>query len=350
MQPPKNNYKNIYIVCSKSFYKNELFNLENKRLNRDDSLFPHYLFKQKLLEKGVNLNTFDYFNESSGKEPYALIFFDIPRKFNYFIKKHLEADKYLYMYESPIKAPKNQDLKNHAYFKKIFTWNAKLADNKKYFKLLYGVKIPDRAYINPEGRNRLCTAIFGHKLQTHPLELYTERIKAIRWFEKNHPEDFDLYGAGWDRYYFKDKFWHLNRIKLLTKFLGKFFSVYPSYKGQAFAKTEVYRKYKFAICYENAKNSPGYITDKILDCFFSGCIPIYWGASDIEDYIPKNTFIDKRNFETYEKLYNFIKNMPRNKYLGYLEAIKNFIESDKIYPFSAECFSDTLTKEILKNV
>jgi hypothetical protein len=25
-------------------------------------------------------------------------------------------------------------------------------------------------------------------------------VEAIKWFEKNHPEDFDFYGIGWDRY------------------------------------------------------------------------------------------------------------------------------------------------------
>ncbi len=34
------------------------------------------------------------------------------------------------------------------------------------------------------------------------------------------------------------------------------------------------------------------------------------------------------------------------EYIKYLDAIKSFIKSDKIYPFSAECFVETLTNEI----
>ncbi len=45
------------------------------------------------------------------------------------------------------------------------------------------------------------------------------------------------------------------------------------------------------------KNKPGYITEKIWDSFKARSIPIYWGASNIEEYIPINTFIDFRKFE-----------------------------------------------------
>lgn len=339
----ENQYKNIYIVCSKSFYKNKLFDL-NGPYNRDDCLYPYYALKQKFNEKGIDLNTYDYFSKQSC-ERYSLIFFDFPKKISYFLKNHKNADKFLIIWESPIKAPANWEVKNHKHFKKIFTWDGKMADNKKYFKLLYSLKIPSRINIETENRKKLCTAIFGHKLQSHRQELYTERIKAIRWFEKNHPEDFEFYGAGWDKYYFKDKLFYLNRIKFLSRIIKPPF--YPSYRGNAPAKKDVYKNYKFAICYENAKNFQAYITDKIFDCFFSGCIPIYWGASDITDYVPENTFIDKRKFKNYEELYDFIKNMPDEKYFNYLKAIKEFVESDKIYPFSAECFTDTLVKEIL---
>ena len=100
--------------------------------------------------------------------------------------------------------------------------------------------------------------------------------------------------------------------------------------------------------YENARDIPGYITEKIFDCFFAGCVPVYLGAPNVADYIPSGTFIDKRNFKTYEELYSYIKNMPETEYAGYLDAIKNFVRSDKIYPFSAECSAETLFMEIIE--
>ena len=46
--------------------------------------------------------------------------------------------------------------------------------------------------------------------------------------------------------------------------------------------------YRFYICYENTEGVEDYITEKIFDCFAAGFVPIYWGASNIEKYIPKN--------------------------------------------------------------
>ena len=153
-------------------------------------------------------------------------------------------------------------------------------------------------------KKKLCTLIASNKSASHPLELYTERIKAIRWFENNHPEDFDLYGKGWDKHNFQGKFLginlaRLNRLKFLTKLLRP---DYPSYKGEVKSKKKTYEKYKFSICYENVRDFKGYITEKIFDCFFGGCIPVYWGAQNITDHIPQNTFINKKKFKNLIKI------------------------------------------------
>jgi len=52
--------------------------------------------------------------------------------------------------------------------------------------------------------------IAGNKRSSHPLELYSERLRAIEWFEKEHPADFDLYGIGWNQNYFSGLFQLLN--------------------------------------------------------------------------------------------------------------------------------------------
>jgi len=131
-------------------------------------------------------------------------------------------------------------------------------------------------------------------------------------------------------------------MKIIT--LGFYFA---SYRGKVRSKKEVLTKYRFAICYENARDISGYITEKIFDCFFAGCVPIYWGANNIEDHIPQECFIDKRKFETYHKLYNFINNMSDDHYLEYLENIEAFLNSDKIYPFCSEFFANILVEIML---
>lgn len=51
---------------------------------------------------------------------------------------------------------------------------------------------------------------------------------------------------------------------------------------------------------------------RIFDCFFAGCIPIYWGADNVNAHIPEGCFIDKREFDSYEE---YIKNMSDKDYI-----------------------------------
>ncbi len=334
---------NIFLVCrSEIFYKNRIFDW-NGHIDRDNVLFPFYLLRQNFLEHDIELNTYDYYDKDYDNN-YKLIFFDIPKKYASLLKCNKDIEKYLVIFESEVISSVVWNKNLHRKFKKIFTWNDEFVDNKKYIKYYWPNKIPKNLDFDINKKTKLCTMIIGHKFASHPLELYTERIKAIRWFEQNHPEDFDLYGTGWDKHYFKGALSMLNRFEVLRKFLKP---KYPSYKGTVKSKREVLQKYKFAICYENARDIPGYITEKLFDCFFAGCVPVYWGAPNVTEHIPADTFIDRRNFVTYDELYSYLKNMPDEGYMEYLDAIKSFIESDKIYPFSAECFVDTLTNEIL---
>lgn len=50
-------------------------------------------------------------------------------------------------------------------------------------------------------------------------------------------------------------------------------------------KIEAMKLYKYALCMENG-SYPGYITEKVIDCFVAGVVPIYAGAPDWEDYLP----------------------------------------------------------------
>ena len=122
---------------------------------------------------------------------------------------------------------------------------------------------------------------------------------------------------------------------------------YQSYRGPVVSKRETLKKYKFAICYENSI-FPGWITEKIFDCFLAGCVPIYLGDPNVTDRIPRDAFIDMRQFKSYSHLYDYIKGMSDTEYLKYIDAIKAFIGSEANYSFTAECFADTICSEILK--
>ena len=271
----------------------------------------------------------------------------MPNSIREYIDIHPSIEKYLVIWECAIIKPINWDISLHKYFKKIFTWDDSYIDNKKYFKINFANKIPANLDFKTDKKDKFCTIIAGNKHVAHPLELYSERLKAIRWFEQNHPKDFDLFGIGWDKYFFRSPFSILNRFEFLKKL---FKPNYPSYRGEIQSKKEILEKYKYSICYENAKDAPGYITEKIFDCFFVGCVPIYLGAPNIVDHIPKNTFIDRRLFNSYEELYRYLKTMSENEYNNYLNNIREYLLSDKVYQFSSEYFAETIIREITDSV
>ncbi len=310
-----------------------------------DLLRPLHILNQELACHGHVLITLDMV--SNYKELDAIIFLDYPRS-SKLVRDNFDLDipKYLVVFESILIHPDNWDLEKQKFFDKIFTWNDEIIDNKKYFKMNFSHEMPSSINKSVK-KERLCTIIAGNKQVDHPLELYSKRVEAIRWFEEHHPEDFDLYGIGWDEYRFSGSkiVRALNRVKPLTRLLAE---KHPSYRGSVKNKKQTLEKYKFSICYENARDIPGYITEKIFDCFFSGCVPVYWGANNISEHIPSSCFIDQRKFSSYEDLYQYIKYMPNEEYLTYLDEIECFIQSKKSYSFSAECFAKTIVDQVVQ--
>jgi len=51
-----------------------------------------------------------------------------------------------------------------------------------------------------------------------------------------------------------------------------------------------FRDFRFAVAFENRKMS-WYITEKIINAFLGGTIPLYWGASEVFDVFNPDAFI-----------------------------------------------------------
>lgn len=88
-------------------------------------------------------------------------------------------------------------------------------------------------------------------------------------------------------------------------------------------KKEVWnRNSMFHIAVENSRNL-NYYTDKIVDCFATKTIPIYWGAPNIGDYFNKDGII---TFENEEDLIDILNNLTEKDYKNKLEAVEeNYI-------------------------
>ena len=75
-------------------------------------------------------------------------------------------------------------------------------------------------------------------------------------------------------------------------------------------------------------------------------MPVYWGASNIADYVPKEAFIDRRGFGSDEELFAHLKAIGRAEYESYLAAAQNFFSSPEAQRFSSENFVQTVLDEI----
>lgn len=222
----------------------------------------------------------------------------------------------LFMWEPCVVQKEAHDPKIHACFGKIFTWDDDLVDNVKYFKFHYPVLKDRIPSIVPFKEKKFCTLINGRLCSNHPKQLYGEREKTIRFFE-DKPGEFDLYG----------KFWEKRN--------------YKNWKGAIPDKIAVLKNYKFCICYENTQGVRGYVTEKIFDCFAAGVVPVYWGASNVCDYIPADCFIDRREFKDNQELYDFLKKIPEERYVKYLDAAEAFLKSPEALLFSEDHFVET---------
>lgn len=330
-----------------AYNKNRMLTESSSELG-DDLAYPMVHLARRLRELGHEANTLDMMPMEKLD---AAIFLDHPTFLNKYYRqlRSMPGKKlYLWLLENPANRPDNYWRWNHRGFDKVYTWDPQWFDQKKYFQLWLTVKVPKNFRIDPTEKKKFCVTVVSQKYSGHSAELYSERVRGIRWFEREHPEQFDLYGLGWDRYYLSGK---LSRFNIFLNRVYRNFpklkrSRFPSYRGMVSSKNGVMRQYKFAMAYENAA-FPGYISEKIFDAFFAGCVPIYIGAPNVTDYIPPSTFIDRRNFGSYDELYRYMMAMSEKDYLGYLRAIEGFVNGDRIRNFSAEGLAELVLREIV---
>ncbi|WP_323592452.1 glycosyltransferase family 10 domain-containing protein [Aliarcobacter butzleri] len=198
-------------------------------------------------------------------------------------------------------------------FGAVLTWQDDLVDNKKFFKFHFPMPSQFFVYEKIDFKDKkYITTIVGYKKSNRPNELYSKRIEAIKYFENKY-DDFEFFGVGWDESEFK------------------------AYNGKVDSK--------FTLCYENECNIAGLISEKIFDCFYARTIPVFWGASNPENYFPKDTYIDKRDFKTYDELDIYLSNMSENEYN---RRIETYLISEEFKKFSSESFAKNIFLRTVK--
>ena len=304
------------ISFTKTNNMNNIFD-KNLKINRDNILEPFINLKKIFFEKGIEINT-DDITDIRNSSSSIFLRLDLLR----ILKCVFYKKKSIYIqFEPPVISPlhsKKNMRKIQGLFDIILTWNDDLVDNKKFFKFYF--PMPENVNPNdlvPFSEKKLLTNISGNKLIKRKNELYSKRIEAIRYFEASDSE-FEFYGTGWSK------------------------ENYSSYKGEIDSKLEVLKKYKFSLCYENESEMNGLISEKIFDCFYAKTVPIFWGAKNIEDYIPKKCYIDFREFESYEELEKYISEMSIQEYGTRIDSIRKYLNSSNFGKHSSDYFAETI--------
>jgi hypothetical protein len=328
-----------------AYHKDVLFDEYNHYYNRDNCLAPWIFLKKHMESLGCEVHTADYLlnNGYSGKKN-IYISMGISSNYEALARRRDCVLSIFFVFEPPVVAPAlYKKIKCIAkYFKRIMIHSTGSGLHKYINGLnntykFYWPQTEDRVIetIWEKKNRKFLIMINGNKKpQQYQGELYSERIKAVRYF--GNREGFDLYGHGWDKYIIYLPY-VLNR-KVIRK----------SYKGAVKSKYETLGNYSFAVCFENMILE-GYLTEKIFDCFFAGTIPIYLGAPDVEKYIPNNCFIDMRKFKDYKELNDFLRSLSDEKIDGYKEAAKKYLESEMYQMFTKRYFARVIENIIIED-
>ena len=339
--------KKVSLVVSNFFNKNRIFDPKISGSGFYEEL------RNELSFFNVEIATSDYFKEENSD----LIIYENHTKAS-------EKNSFFLLTESKIVIPKIHTKRFLSSFSKVFTWNDSLVDDKNIFKIFLSYDIYKPTNLVEFSKRKLIVNISRNKYSSHKNELYSKRIEVIKYFDKFQTSQFDLYGADWNNQFkYPAIYKYVKKISLLKGFgpflrlsfkiinalkLNKFFyENYNCYRGQVEDKLKTLKKYKFNVCFENAINVESYITEKIFDSFKAGCVPIYLGSSNIDELIPKNSFIDFRDFKTLDELNTYLVAMDEDIFNEYLFNASEFIQSDAINIFKHKQNIKVLTHQIL---
>lgn len=328
---------------------NRMFASPNAASGAGDDLFlPYLCLREAALQQGIDCQTVDMY----GMEQFdAFVFTEMPEIDNFCLLHARQAGKpaFLIISENYFLWKPNADRRRYSDFDVVFTYDDSVVDGEIVVKLNYAFDLPRSINLSIEHKNKLAVMICSNHKRDNANLVYAQRRHTIQWFEKNHPDDFDLYGLGWDRgttafQSYPGLHRTLQRTGLLKLFPRR---MYSSWRGTVVRKRDVLGKYRFGFCYENTDKIPGYITEKIFDVMMAGTVPVYLGANNTCDHIPRACFINRAEFADFESLYAYLKRMPDSDYAGYLQNIRNFLSSDLSREFYISTFVQTLISTFL---
>jgi hypothetical protein len=107
-------------------------------------------------------------------------------------------------------------------------------------------------------------------------------------------------------------------------------------------KIEALKDYMFSIVVENSIESD-YFTEKILDCFLSGTIPIYLGSKTTSNYFDSDGII---YFDGDEDLPNILETLNTTLYESKIDSVRKNFELSKKYVFPEKIIQEYIDQNV----
>ncbi|MFD2720971.1 glycosyltransferase family 10 domain-containing protein [Hymenobacter monticola] len=347
------------------YLNNNVFTATHFSNGLKNYLFMFADLRQQLAAAGIDLATQDI---HPVEESELVIAIDQVAFFQTYARRPGQR-LYLIINEPATYFPEVWRRENHTVFDRVFTYDYTLADGHKYIHHYFALDLADYPPFEPvsaaEFEQRKLLVLMAGMLELNkpragsPSLLYP-RYRTLAWFGRHWPDRFDFFSRG-----IEDKIYRsfpglglLQRV-LPASIAGLIADKVASRRRRfveslnrgpvpANAKLRTIRQYRFAVCYENSR-LPGYLSEKIFDCLFAGCVPVYLGEPDVGRFIPEGCLVNREAFSSDAELADFLERMPYAQYQKYMVAIEQFLQSPEIEKFSSAANAQIITSAILKD-
>ena len=293
-------YKEYSNYLNSKFYNNTSFS-ENNDINNQETkekkkivIYFADLYNRDFRQKWIKSELGDKFNiEFDSENPDYVIFnifgcYHLDEKYKDAIKvAHFTENKIIDFREADYAIGQQHINYLDRYFRRPFFIFSLINNTNKDFQ-----EIREQVLKNPI-REKFCAAVISNSG-------WTDGFRRLFYKELNKYKEIDMGG-----------YYHNN--------VG----------GPVRDKKKFLRKYKFSIAMENTK-SDGYISEKIIDAFLAGNIPIYYGDYMVEEYInPKAFILIKGEKDMMEKI-EYIKKIDNDDELYRSFLREKVLIDDKI--------------------
>ena len=312
--------------------------------NRDDCLRPFIELRNSLAQQGVTLATAD---ELPVGEADAVLCLNMPKPGDAMWQTAARRGIPVYVIglESEHIHTLNTDPVLIARCASIFTPRDDVIDGDKFVSVRFAHQLRPPLQRPWAGRKFACM-VSGNKSSSHPDELYSRRLDIINWYSAHHPELFDLFGTGWGAPAPSSLPMRLARqLPGLRSLLAPKLNVY---RGTIDHKLETLAGYRFCFCYENFSSPSGWITEKIFDAMFAGCVPVYWGPDNISHHIPSACFIDASKLSVPQVIHELLASLDDTQCSDIVESIDSYLRSEQATKFSLATFVATVAEHLCK--